>query len=78
VSESKQWIQVGEVTDAFEAEMLRGLLEAQGISVVITQEGAGKAIGITGGRLGSVEVYVAPHQAEEARKLLADYFKPGN
>jgi hypothetical protein len=71
---SKQWIQVGDVSDPFEAEMLRGLLEAQGIQVIITQEGAGKAIGLTGGRLGSAEVYVAPHQADEARKLLDEYF----
>ena len=56
-----------------EAEILRGLLEAQGITVWLLQESAGRAIGLSVGPLGQVDLMVPADQAEEAKKILDDY-----
>ena len=56
-----------------QAELIRGLLEAQGIQVQLSQEGAGRAIGLSVGPLGEVEILVANTQLDEARKIMEDY-----
>lgn len=56
-----------------QAELIRGLLEAQGIQVQLSQEGAGRAIGLSVGPLGEVEILVPSNQIEFARKILEDY-----
>jgi hypothetical protein len=56
-----------------EAEILRGLLEAKGITVLLLQESAGKAIGLSVGPLGQVDLMVPADQAVEATKVLDDY-----
>ncbi len=56
-----------------QAELIRGLLEAQGIQVQLSQEGAGRAIGLSVGPLGEVEILVASTQLDEARKIMEDY-----
>lgn len=56
-----------------EAEILRGLLEANDITVWLLHEAAGKAIGLSVGPLGQVDLMVPANQAEEARKILDDY-----
>jgi hypothetical protein len=55
------------------AELISGLLTAQGIQVQLSQEGAGRAIGLSVGPLGDVEILVPNHQLDEARKILDDY-----
>ncbi len=56
-----------------EAEILRGLLEAQGIPAMLSQEAAGSIYSVTVGAFGQVEVLVASDRVEEARKILAEY-----
>jgi hypothetical protein len=56
-----------------EAEILRGLLEANDITVWLSHESAGKAIGLSVGPLGQVDLMVPATQAEEAKKILDDY-----
>jgi hypothetical protein len=56
-----------------EAEILRGLLEANGINVWLSHESAGKVIGLSVGPLGQVDLMVPADQAEEAKKILDDY-----
>jgi hypothetical protein len=56
-----------------EAEILRGLLEANNINVWLLHESAGKAIGLSVGPLGQVDLMVPAAQAEEAKKILDDY-----
>ena len=53
-----------------QANLIKSLLEAEGIPVLITQEGAGVAYGFTVGLLGRADVFVAAAQAAEARELL--------
>ncbi len=56
-----------------EAEILRGLLEANDINVWLSQESAGKAIGLSVGPLGQVDLMVPAIQADAAKKILDDY-----
>jgi len=69
----ENWEIIDEVYGELQAEMLRGLLEAQGIQVVLNQEGAGRAYGINVGPLGMVQIMVPSHAAIEGRKVLEDY-----
>lgn len=53
-----------------EAQLIKSLLEAEGIPVMIAQEGAGAAYGLTVGILGIAEIFVREKDAEEAKKLI--------
>lgn len=57
-----------------EAELLRGLLEAQGIQVMLSKEGAATVYGLTVGALSEIEVFVPRTQAAKARQILEEYF----
>ena len=73
MSEGK-WELVTEVSGELQADLLRNLLEAQGIQVFLNQEGAGKAYGLTVGPLGQVQVLVPEHQSQEASQIVDDYY----
>ena len=71
---SARLITVDETTIAH-AQVLRGLLEAQGIHVWLNQESAGTAIGLNlPSILGSVEIIVNESNAERARMLIEAYY----
>jgi hypothetical protein len=70
----ENWEIVREVYGELQAEILRGLLEAQGIQVILNQEGAGRAYGLNVGSLGQVQIMVPSHAAPEARQVLEDYY----
>ena len=59
MSEAKSWVLLAKTNESIQAELLRGLLEAQGIRVLLAKEGAAKAIGLEMGALGEVEVRTA-------------------
>jgi hypothetical protein len=69
----ESWEIVAEVYGEIQAELLRGLLEAQGIPVTLNQEGAGRAYGLNVGSLGMVQIMVPSHQSPEASQVLEDY-----
>lgn len=64
------------LNDPAQAEILRGLLEAQGIRVMLSKEGASTAYGLTAGTFGEVEVFVPAAQAAEAERIFAENFGP--
>lgn len=70
----ESWEVITEVSGELQAGLLRNLLEAQGIKVFLNQEGAGRAVGLTLGPLGDVQVMVPVHQSEAARKIVEDYY----
>lgn len=72
--EEKNWEVVDQVAGDIQAEIFRGLLEAQGIQVWLSQEGAGKAIGLTLPALGQVQILVPTQQADQARSLISAYY----
>ena len=63
-------VSVGTADGQVEAEIIKGLLTANGVEVWLSQESAGTALGLTVGAMGEVEIMVRAEQAEEARSLL--------
>lgn len=62
-------------TSIAHAQVLRGLLESQGIRVWLNQESAGTAIGLNlPSILGSVQIIVNEQSAERARELIDAYY----
>jgi len=70
----ERWEVIEEVYGELQAELLRGLLEAQGIQVVLNQEGAGRAYGLNVGHLGQVQIMVPASSIGDARRILEDYY----
>lgn len=64
---------VGTADGQVEAEIIKGLLVANGIDVWLSQESAGSAIGLTVGPMGEVQIMVRADQAAEARRLLQEH-----
>jgi hypothetical protein len=74
----EKWELLDEISGSIDAEIIRGLLESQGIKVILSQEGAGKAIGLTVGPLGETQVLVPKNQVGKARDILEDYYRNRN
>jgi hypothetical protein len=73
VMSEQTWKSIYTVQGEFHAEVIRGLLEAQGISVHLSQEGAAKAYGLGVGPLAEVEIFVPKGQVEVANKVIERY-----
>jgi hypothetical protein len=71
--EETNWVAIERVPGDLQSEILRGLLEAQGIPVLLSQEGAGRAIGLSVGPLGEVEILVPEPYRQQALQVLADF-----
>lgn len=71
----EEWILVDRVQGQLLAEMLKGLLEAQGIRVWLNQEGAAHAYAVAVGTLGMVEILVPTSETEQARQVLEAYYR---
>jgi hypothetical protein len=69
----RKWVCVERTAGDLQAEIIRGLLEAQGVPARLSQEGAGRALVTTVGPLGVVEVLVAPEDERAALQVLEDY-----
>ncbi len=69
----QKWVLITKSSGELQAELLRGLLEAQGIPVRLVFEGAGRAYGIMVGPLGEVEIMVPEGNAQDAKNVLARY-----
>lgn len=69
-----EWVKIEQAPDSVQAEVLRGLLEAQGFLVFISREGYESAVGIVGYPSADIEILVPKHQAEEAKQTLQDYY----
>jgi hypothetical protein len=69
----QKWELVEVVSDAIVAEILSGLLEAQGILTNIVREGYQAALGITGQMGVRIEIMAPTDQVEKAKQVIADY-----
>jgi len=68
-----EWEVVSETAGSFKAEMLKGLLEAQGIPVLLSQEGLGHSVySLTVGPLARVQVLVPAELIDRAQSVLND------
>jgi len=71
----EKWEVVDEVPGDLQAEILRGLLEAQGIKVWLSQEGIGHSVfPVTISPMGRVQILVPHEQSQSARTVLDDYY----
>ena len=72
--EEQSWEVITTVPGDMYAEILRGLLEAQGIPVVLSQEGIGRSVyAVNVGLFGKVEILVPSAYKEQAFQVLKDY-----
>ena len=71
-----KWIEVCVIQGDIDAEILKGLLEAHEIPVLLSKEGAGRALGLTMGPLGEVEILVPVSFQDEAASII-EQFKSG-
>ena len=56
------------------ADLIRSLLEANGIPTELSQESVGAVTGFTVGPMGEVRILVPSDKVEDARKLIEDYY----
>lgn len=70
----ENWEEIEVVNGEIQAEIIRGLLEAQGVSVLLSKEGAGRALGLSVGRLGETLIMVPSSQRDLAMQILQDYY----
>lgn len=71
---NEHWEEIERIADPTEAEILRGLFEAQGIQVWLAQEGAARAIGLSFTPMGEVSLMVPASQVSRAQEVLAQYY----
>jgi hypothetical protein len=71
----EEWILVDKAEGQLQAEIMRGLLEAQGLMVWLNQEGAAHAYAVAVGTLGMVEILVPSSMVEHARQVLEAYYQ---
>ncbi len=67
------WATAFTVQGELQAEILRGLLEAQGIPVELLQESAARIYGLGVGPMAEVEFLVPEDKLNEAQSVFADY-----
>jgi hypothetical protein len=71
----EKWEVVDEVQGDMQAEILRGLLEAQGLKVWLSQEGLGHSVfPVTISAMGAVQILVPHNQVPPARAILDEYY----
>jgi hypothetical protein len=64
---------VATASGKLEADIIKGMLEAQGIQTMLSYEAAGTAYGFGVGRLARVEILVRDDQLAEAEAIFDDY-----
>ena len=70
-----EWKLVDQVNGSTQGEILKGLLNAQGIEVILSEEGAGRTLGLEFGPMGIVEILVPESSYDEAKSILDGYYR---
>jgi hypothetical protein len=74
IMENNSWQVLEQVSGVGKATILKGLLEAQGIQVILSQEGIGENIyPVSVGPLSEIQILVHIDQLEEAQLIVVDY-----
>lgn len=74
MSNQKHYVKIATVFDPAQAEILRGMLEAQGMPMLISKEAIGQVYGTFVGSMGEIEIYVAAEHEEAAKALVDEFF----
>lgn len=67
----KKLVKLSTVTGLLNADLVKMFLESKGIECLVSQESAGRTMGLTIDGLGSAKIYVRENQLQEAEQLLA-------
>lgn len=67
----KKLVKLSTVTGLLNADLVKMFLESKGIECLVSQESAGRTMGLTIDGLGSAKIYVREDQLQEAEQLLA-------
>jgi hypothetical protein len=70
---AEQFKKIAVVNDPSEAEVLRGMLEANGITVLISKEAASSVYGLTAGIFAEIEIFVPTSKVEDAEKIATEF-----
>jgi hypothetical protein len=73
--EEIRWVTVAQTMGLMQAQIMVGRLQAEGIPARAWQEGAGEALGLTVGILGTGHVVVPEAFEDEAEAILAQEFE---
>ena len=68
-----KWELVTILQDPIQAEIIKGFLEAQGITIHIVREGYQAAFGIANQASVRIEILAPDHQVEDAKQIINDY-----
>ncbi|KPK88549.1 MAG: hypothetical protein AMJ88_18835 [Anaerolineae bacterium SM23_ 63] len=71
---TERFVEVDIVMGRHIADLIRSLLEANGIPTELSQESVGAVTGFTVGPMGEVRILVPSDKVEDARKLIEDYY----
>jgi hypothetical protein len=78
MSDKDEYVKIAVFHDVVEAELLRGLLEAQEIKVLLSKEAVGQVWGLSIGSAAETDVFVPGTQEEAARAVVREYFASAN
>ena len=70
---TENWVSVITVQGELQAEILRGLLEAQGVPVQLSGEGVARVYGLTAGPLAEVDLLVPETKLPDAQDVIRAY-----
>ncbi|HEX7973940.1 MAG TPA: hypothetical protein VF498_06000 [Anaerolineales bacterium] len=70
----EDWEVVEVVSGELQAEILGGLLEAQGIPIRLSREGIGRVYGLGVGPLAEVQILAPVYLVKRANQVLTDYY----
>lgn len=77
-SQDHAFVHAHSASGALQANLIKSLLEAAGITVLLSAESAGAVIGLTMGALGTVDVWVPSERLAEARQMIAQVESAGD
>ena len=69
----QHWVVVGTASGELQAQLLKGLIEAQGVPARLSQEGLAKVYGFGVGPMADVEILVPSDRLAEAQAVLESY-----
>ena len=69
----QKWVSAFTVQGELQSQILRGLLEAQGIPVELSEESAARIYGLGVGPMAEVEILVPEEKLAEAQAVFEDY-----
>ncbi len=71
----ERWVVVLTTYNQAQADILRGLLEAQGVPARLLQEPAARALGLQVGPLGEIQIVVPESRAAAGQAVVSAFFR---